>query len=257
MEHVVAEVTAELVRNGLLGSMLVLLAFVVVLLVRHILGLYAEIGALNDKLLKVSDKSNAALNNTSGVIAALTVSLENERKFSAERFEAIKAITGQCGAMASILAENRSALGTVLADVAVTPAPGALPLRADQLELVAYRRTVGGRGANAKTPADSTEPAAVPLQRAPQRGDSLHLTLGVNPPDAPGTYAYKLVLRTAGTGGFGDAPWVTQYSSDNPTPAHDAGKTLNLATFVRDLRAAASSVAQPRVAVWYLTVRKL
>lgn len=146
--------------------------------------------------------------------------------------------------------------GTVLADVAVTPAPGALPLRADQLELVAYRRGVGGKGAG-KAPADSAEAADVTLQRATQSGDSLHLTLGVNPPDAPGTYAYKLVLRTAGTGGFGDAPWVTQYSSDNPTPAHDAGKTLNLATFVRDLRAAASSVAQPRVAVWYLTVRKL
>ena len=145
--------------------------------------------------------------------------------------------------------------GTLLADVLVTPAAGALPLRADQLELVAYRRTAG-RGAG-KAPADSAETADVTLQRSTQAGDSLHLALGVNPPEAPGTYAYKLALRTAGTGGFGDAPWVTQYSSDNPTPTHDAGKTLNLATFVRDLRAAASSVAQPRVAVWYLTVRKL
>lgn len=142
--------------------------------------------------------------------------------------------------------------GTVLADVVVTPAPGALPLRADQLELVAFRRQVG-KGA----PRDSAESADVTLQRAAQAGDTLRLALAVNPPAAPGTYAYKLVLRTAGTGGFGDAGWVTQYSSDNPTPARDAGKTLNLATFVRDLRAAASSVAQPRVAVWYLTVRKL
>ncbi len=147
--------------------------------------------------------------------------------------------------------------GPMLADLLVTPAPGALPLRPDQLELVAYRRAVGGKPGTG----DSTEAADVALQQASGRstpeGDSLHLTLAVNPPDAPGTYAYKLLLRAAGTGGFGDAPWVTQYSSDNPTPTHDAGKTLNLAVFVRDLRAAASSVAQPRVAVWYLTVRKL
>ena len=144
--------------------------------------------------------------------------------------------------------------GTVLADVAVTPAPGAFPLRADQLELVAYRRSVAA-GAKART--DSAETPDVTLQRATQTGDSLHLTLAVNPPATPGTYAYKLVLRTAAAGGFGDPAWVTQYSSTNPTPTTDANKTLNLAAFVRDLRLAASSVAQPRVAVWYLTVRKL
>ncbi len=144
--------------------------------------------------------------------------------------------------------------GTVLADVALTPAPGAPPLRADQLELVAYRRAVSG---GAKARADSTETPDVTLQRSTQNGDSLHLTLAVNPPGTPGTYAYKLVLRTPATGGFSDPAWVTQYSSTNPTPTADANKTLNLAEFVRDMRLAASSVTQPRVAVWYLTVRKL
>lgn len=149
--------------------------------------------------------------------------------------------------------------GTVLADVVATPSPGAFPLRADQLELVAYRRAVTG---GAKARGDSTETQDVTLQRAMQSGssqggDSLHLTLAVTPPSAPGTYAYKLVLRAPAVGGFSDPAWVTQYSSDNPTPTVDANKTLNLATFVRDLRLAASSVTQPRVAIWYLTVRKL
>ena len=144
--------------------------------------------------------------------------------------------------------------GTVLADVAIAPSPGAFPLRGDQLELVAYRRRVA---AGAKSAADSTETPDVTLQHVTQTGDSLHLTLAVNPPGTPGTYAYKLVLRAAAAGGFGDPAWVTQYSTTNPTPTADANKTLNLAEFVRDLRLAASSVTQPRVAVWYLTVRKL
>ena len=144
--------------------------------------------------------------------------------------------------------------GTVLADVAVTSSPGAFPLRADQLELVAYRRTVAP---GSKAPSDSTETPDVTLQRATQGGDSLHLTLAVTPPATPGTYAYKLVLRTAGAGGFTEPAWVGQYSSTNPTPTTDANRTLNLAEFVRDMRLAASSVVQPRVAVWYLTVRKL
>ncbi|HEY0780429.1 MAG TPA: hypothetical protein VGD56_20910 [Gemmatirosa sp.] len=144
--------------------------------------------------------------------------------------------------------------GTVLADVVATAAPGAPPLRADELELVAYRRNVAG-GAKART--DSSETPDVTLQHVTQGGDSLHLTLAVNPPGTPGTYAYKLVLRTPAAGGFSEPAWVTQYSSTNPTPAVDANKTLNLAEFVRDMRLAASSVTQPRVAVWYLTVRKL
>lgn len=157
----------------------------------------------------------------------------------------------------------KQSTGRLIADVVVTEsAPGALPVRADQLELVAYRRPApgsaagdvgGGRGARA----DSGETRDITLERPPERvGDTLRLALRLNLADPPGTYTYKLVLRAGAAGSFGNPPWVERYSSSNPTLSADPNKTLNLARFVLDLRRASTSVTRPAVAIWYLTVRK-
>ena len=150
--------------------------------------------------------------------------------------------------------------GALLADVVPTPAPGAMPVRPEQLELVAWRRAPaagGAKGKGAPAAADSVETRDLTLERATRQGDTLRLALRLALADPPGTYAYKLALRTGGVGGFALPAWVERLSSPNPTPARDANRTLNLAKFVGDLRRAASSVVQPVVATWYVTVRKL
>jgi hypothetical protein len=147
--------------------------------------------------------------------------------------------------------------GSMVADVVVKEsAPGALPLRADQLELVAYRRAAAAAGPRAARP-DSVETRDFTLERPPERvGDTLRLALRLHLADPPGTYAYKLVLRAGAAGSFANAAWVESYSSPNPTPTADPNKTLNLARFVLDLRRASTSVTRPAVAVWYVNVRK-
>lgn len=142
----------------------------------------------------------------------------------------------------------------MLADVVIAPKPGTPPFRADKLELSSYRRRLDG---DKKQRADSTDSRDITLDGVSRSGDTLHLVLKLSLSDSPGTYEYKLLLRTGAVGGFASPRWIEGFSSDNPSPAEDANKTLNLASFVLDLRRASSSVAQPAVAAWTVTMRKL
>jgi hypothetical protein len=147
--------------------------------------------------------------------------------------------------------------GVMSADVTFTLDPNAPDFHADRVELVAYRRTVGGKGAAAGKATDSTETRDITLQHVTRTGNTLHAKLALDVSDPPGTYSYQLLLRTGAINGFDVPPWVRQFSSDNPTPQNDPNKTLNFAPFVSNLRRASSAVYQPLVAKWYVTIRKL
>lgn len=144
--------------------------------------------------------------------------------------------------------------GSVVDTIRLRLRDGAMPVRADQLELLALKKTPQ----RAKTGgwSDSTATDEFALTKVEPVGASLVATLRAEIPGASGAYAYSLALRAGAINGFDAPAWIRALSSDNPTPRADANKTLNLERFVLALRGAASSVTQPVVAKWYVDVTK-
>lgn len=148
--------------------------------------------------------------------------------------------------------------GTVIDTIQLRPREGAMPIRGDQVELVAFKKsTVNGKGAK-WTDSTATNDFSLTKLDMPKATTTAATaaTLNTNVSGPPGRYSYMLLLRTGAINGFETPTWVSALSSANPTPQSDANKTLNLDRFVLALRGAASSVSQPAIAKWYVDVRK-
>lgn len=144
--------------------------------------------------------------------------------------------------------------GTVIDSIRLRPQEGAMPIRADQVELVAFKKAaLNGKGAKWS---DSTVANDFTLAKFDLSTGTAAATLNTNISGVPDRYSYMLLLRTGAINGFEAPAWIRALSSDNPTPQADANKTLNLDRFVLALRGAASSVYQPAIAKWYVDVRK-
>lgn len=142
--------------------------------------------------------------------------------------------------------------GTLVADVAFTLAPGAPPPRTERAELSVVRRTLAPRAA-----ATDTAPTHdLTLKQITGREGRLRAEMELAVSGPPGTYEYRVQVQTAPVNGFLPPGFVHALSTENPTPSSDPNKTLNLEKFVMDLRQAASSVRQPVLAAWTLTVVK-
>ncbi len=155
--------------------------------------------------------------------------------------------------------------GTVIDTIHVRPREGAMPVRGDQVELIAFKKSaVNGKGAR-WTDSTATNDFSLTKLDMPNASNSTTATatttataatLSTNVSGPSGRYSYMLLLRTGAINGFESPAWIRALSSDNPTPQSDANKTLNLDRFVLALRGAASSVSQPEIAKWYVDVRK-
>ncbi|HEV7587967.1 MAG TPA: hypothetical protein VGO40_07525 [Longimicrobium sp.] len=138
--------------------------------------------------------------------------------------------------------------GTAIADIMIRLKPSAPDFRAERLGLTALRRGAGS---------DSVQTADFTLERVQRTAAGVTATLSLHAPSEPGNYAYQLSLVTDPLDGFLMPAWVARLSSPNPTAQADPNKTLNLETFVTDLRHAASSVHPPELARWYVDLRRL
>lgn len=66
----------------------------------------------------------------------------------------------------------------------------------------------------------------------------LNLGLRLRPPEQKGDYVYVGEIEVGTINGFKLPPWIAGFSSENPSPARDAAKTLNLDRLVERLIAA-------------------
>ena len=137
--------------------------------------------------------------------------------------------------------------GTLISDVALTLNPASPPPRLERTELVAFRQG----------PTASTSPSRDLVQKkVSSQAGKYHVEAVLTINDPPGKYEYRIDLRTAPINGFSAPAFIRALSSDDPGPAKDPNKTLNLEKFIMDLRQAASSIRRPVLASWTLTVVK-
>ncbi len=142
--------------------------------------------------------------------------------------------------------------GTLTADVALAADPLAPPVTPDRVELVAFRRAQRGGAWSA----DSVRVRDFTLRASRWSGDTLHATLDFRLDEPAGTYSYLLVLQAGSVGGLRAPGWVRALSSDAPSATSDANRTLNLAPLVEGLLQARTTLRQPRLAQFIVTVRK-
>lgn len=146
--------------------------------------------------------------------------------------------------------------GTLRADIILDRALAAPRFAADRVEMVAYRKKLSRRPGESN--ADSTRTKDLTMQRLRRSNDTLRAGIRIDLEDEPaGMYSYKTVLRTGAIAGLDVPVWIENFSSTNPSPESAPNKTLNLKKFVTDLIRARSSVRRPKLAKFYITVRKL
>ena len=146
--------------------------------------------------------------------------------------------------------------GTLRADIILDRASTAPRFSADRVEMVAYRKKLSRRPGESNT--DSTRTEDLTMQRLRRSGDTLRATIRMNLEDEPtGMYSHNTVFRTGAINGLDVPAWIESFSSTNPSPESAPNKTLNLKKFVSDLMQARSSVRRPKLAKFYITVRKL
>lgn len=110
----------------------------------------------------------------------------------------------------------------------------------------------------------NTMPAATPskdislIQNSISRNEN-HLTgdLKLVLPDEEGSYTYKIYLECARLGGLKIPDWIQAFSSPNPSANNAPNKTRNLESFVSALIRANLTINQPKIAKFYVTVRKM
>ncbi|MFA6165864.1 MAG: hypothetical protein WC700_04550 [Gemmatimonadaceae bacterium] len=141
--------------------------------------------------------------------------------------------------------------GTLIADVTLTPNASSPPATLARAELMAFRRATGRQAAGDGPPSRDLE-----LKQLTAQGNKAHLEIALDITDPPGRYEYIVELRAASVNGFGVPAFVHALSSEDPTPTRDPNKTLNLESFIMNLRQAATSQHQPVLASWLISVNK-
>jgi hypothetical protein len=89
--------------------------------------------------------------------------------------------------------------------------------------------------------------------------DALEIHTTLHPPSVKGDYVYVADVVMGDVNGFTTPRWISEFSSTNPTPEHDAGKTLNLDRFVDDLISASvgQDNRQPKLARFRILMHRL
>lgn len=152
------------------------------------------------------------------------------------------------------LVGSESNAGKFDVNLSLVRTPYAAQFVTDKLELEAYRAKRTQRQRDLLQ-GERTDDFAVTALKATPNGVSLGLDYSLHPVGArEGIYDYVLYLRTAAQGGFENPAWVRNFSSEDPTAARDANKTLNLERFVQMLMTTASTVHRPYVAKFWFTV---
>lgn len=123
------------------------------------------------------------------------------------------------------------------------------------LKLVAFRKLIERKKNSLQT--DSVRTTDISLEKIERQGNQLDLSLDLNLDDEPGRYTYQVHLASSVINGLKIPDWVSEFSSDAPSPKKDAWKTLNLYKFVNSLVRANLSIYQPKVTKFYITIEKL
>lgn len=113
--------------------------------------------------------------------------------------------------------------------VHVTGDPRTFGFDPSRVELRAFREE-GGR----RLPAGGE----LTLESVGGTGDPVELALTIRPPEQKADYTYVGELAVGSVNGFVTPPWISEFSSANPTPDQDPAKTLNLDRLVERLIAA-------------------
>jgi len=132
-------------------------------------------------------------------------------------------------------------------DLNIETVEGAAALKRDRLEMRAVRKTADGETATS----DIT--LGGPLVTD---GTNVRLPLNIRLAEQPGTYHYKIDLRTPTLSAFDLPSWVPALSSNNPSPSFEPNKTLNLAPFVQGLVQSTTSVQATTAARMFIRIRK-
>lgn len=145
--------------------------------------------------------------------------------------------------------------GMIVADISSDRNTRTSGFQEERLELSALRKAVVS--GQKEVPKDGVPTQDITLKELKHNGNKIQATLNLKLSEPAGTYSYLVYLQPSSIDGFMLPQWVKELSSDNPTPKKDANKTLNLEKFVSDLIRANSAVFQPKVAKFFITVKKL
>lgn len=139
---------------------------------------------------------------------------------------------------------NDSEGGTLEETVVLRFDDAAPALNPDRLALDVFRKTRGAEG-------DSTATNDLRITDMRSSGDTLRLTLQLEPSGEDAALTYLARLRAGDIGGLAAPAWVEALSTSSPTADVDPNKTLNLTKFVGDL-AQASASARPAVVAQFV-----
>ena len=117
----------------------------------------------------------------------------------------------------------------LISRVSIVRDPSTFSFVPSRVELRAFREEKGKR-----IPADNE----LALESVGGAGDSVDLKLTIRPPEQKADYVYVGELAVGSVNGFVLPPWISGFSSANPTPDHDPARTLNLDRLVERLVAA-------------------
>ena len=139
---------------------------------------------------------------------------------------------------------NNAEGGTLDGTVILTLDDTAPALTPSRLALDVVRKTRGAGG-------DSTSTNDLRIADMSASGDTLRLTLQLEPSGEDAAVTYLARLRAGDIGGLAAPAWVDALSTSSPTADVDPNKTLNLTKFVGDL-AQASASARPAVVAQFI-----
>ncbi|MHA2289434.1 MAG: hypothetical protein ACXABG_11675 [Promethearchaeota archaeon] len=125
----------------------------------------------------------------------------------------------------------------------------------NKLKIVAFRKKIDDL--KRLVTSDSIQTTDLSLQNISLNGDTITAQIKLKLDEPKGTYSYMVCFQTVSQDAFEIPNWIQNWSSENPEPENDANKTLNLEEFVGRLINANSTIYQPKVAKFYITVRKL
>jgi len=136
--------------------------------------------------------------------------------------------------------------GVIDAELTLQPDENAADFKAEHIGVITRQTSPTGG-----------ESGDVALQSVTRSGDVVKAALLLDIGAPEGKYSYDVLFRTGGAGAWKLPKWVDDLSSDNPTPAQQPNRTLNLKRLVTELVDASASIHPPALAKLKLNVRKL
>ncbi len=145
--------------------------------------------------------------------------------------------------------------GVMIADITFEKIAKAADISDKAINISALRKFAAKGQAAPKNGEESNDITVKELRVA--NGNKISAKLSVTPGDQPGMYSYLVYVQPSQVNGYIPPKWIDDFSSDNPTPKHDANKTLNLKPFIEGLLNANAAVAQPKIVQMIINIKKL